>query len=188
MNAIQLKRETGITLIELMITIAIAAILISLAAPNMTASIQNNRMVTQVNELHASLNVARSEAVKRNASISVCRSSNGTSCTGNWEDGWVVFADSDADGSVDAGEEVLQVHGAIAGNTDLAFSDTYITYINSGLASAGSASTFTLCDARGASDAKGLVIGTSGRPRLAMDSDDNGVLEDISSTDLVCPS
>lgn len=171
-----------------MMTIAIAAILISLAAPNLTASIQNNRMVTQMNGLHASLNVARSEAVKRNDSISVCRSSNSSTCTGKWEDGWIVFVDADADGSVDTGEAILQVHGAISDSIDLDFSETYITYINTGLASVGSNSTFTLCDTRGASNARALVIGISGRPRMATDSDENGILEDTSGIDLVCPS
>jgi len=188
MRNINSIHNKGITLIELMITIAIAAVLISLAAPNLTASIQNNRMSAQVNELHAALNVARSEAVKRNDNVSVCRSSNGTSCTGNWEDGWLVFVDADSDGSVDVGDDILRVQGALNGSGDLAFSETYVTFINNGLASVGSSSAFTLCDARGASDAKGLLIGTSGRPRIAIDSDDNGIVEDSSGTDLVCPS
>ena len=144
--------------------------------------------MAQVNELHASLNVARTEAVKRNDNVSVCRSSNGTACVGNWEDGWIVFVDADADGSVDDGDNILRVHGDISGGTSLAFSQTYITYVNSGLASVGTASTFTLCDPRGASVARGLVIGTSGRPRLAKDSNDNGIPEDGDGTDLVCPS
>jgi len=190
MRVINLKRVKGITLIELMIVIAIAAILISIAAPNLTASIQNNRMVTQVNELHAALSLARTEAVKRNGDITICSSSNGSSCsdTGAWEDGWIVFVDNDSDGIVDDGEDILRVHGALRGSNSLAFSQTFVTYINSGLASDGLNSTFTLCDSRGAASAMGLVIGSSGRARLATDSDENGTLEDRDGTDLECSS
>ena len=97
-----------------MITLAIASILITGVAPSFTASIQNTRMATQINELHTSLSLARSEAVKRNDNVTVCRSSTGISCTGHWQNGWIVFVDNDFDGSVDAGDEILRVHGLIS--------------------------------------------------------------------------
>ena len=178
----------GFTLIELLITIAIAAILFSAAAPRLTASIQSNRMSTQINELHASLSVARSEAIKRNSNITICRSSNGSACTGNWQDGWIVFIDNDIDGAVDVGDEILRIHGAIPGNITLAFSQTRVIYGSDGLARGGSNGTFTLCDTRGAESAKGLIIGITGRPRLAIDSNDSGILEDGNNNDLICSS
>jgi len=161
----------GFTFIELMMTLAVAAILLSVAIPNFRSSIQNNRMVTQINELQTSLSLARSEAVKRSSNIAVCRSSNGTSCTGNWEDGWIVFVDGDVDGAVDEGEEILRVHGGVPGDVAIAFSQTLVTYRNNGLATDGVNGTFTLCDARGAESAKGLIIGPSGRARLATGSE-----------------
>ena len=176
----------GLTLVELMITLAIASILITSAAPSFTASIQNSRLSTQINELHASLSLARSEAIKRNDNVTVCRSSDGTSCTGNWQNGWIVFVDIDFDGSVDAGEEVLRVRGLISKGSTLVFSATQVIYANSGIARGGSNGTFTLCDSRGATSAKGLIIGPSGRPRLATDGDANGILQDGNNLDLVC--
>jgi len=184
-------KNNGLTIIELMITLAIAGVLIASAAPSFRTSIQNNRMVTQVNELQTSLNLARSEAIKRNNDVTVCQSSNGTSCTGgNWQDGWIIFLDDDFDGSVDAGDGdmVLRVDGVISGDNTLTFSQTRITYARDGFARPGSAGTFTLCDTRGTEFAKGLVVGVSGRPRLAIDSDSNGTLEDGDDADLVCPS
>ncbi len=103
-----------------MIALAVAAILLSIAVPSFTASIQNNRMVTQINDLHTSLSYARSEAVKRNNNVTVCKSSNGTSCTGNWDNGWIVFVDNNFNGTVDAGDVILRVHGSIAGDITLA--------------------------------------------------------------------
>jgi len=170
----------------MMIALAVAGILISFAVPSFTASIQNNRMATQINELHASLSLARSEAIKRNTNVTICRSSNGSSCTGSWHDGWIVFVDDNADGAVDAGEEILRVHGALEGQNALTFSQTRVIYASSGIARAGSNGTFTLCDSRGATSARGLVVGLSGRPRMAVDDDSSGIPEDGGGTDLAC--
>ena len=181
-------KTNGLTMIELMITLAIAGILIASAAPSFRTSIQNNRMVTQINELQTSLNLARSEAIKRNDNVTVCQSSNGTGCTGgNWEDGWIIFVDEDFQGDVDAGvDEILRVDGVISGDNTLTFSQTEVIYARDGFARPGSAGTFTLCDTRGTAFAKGLVVGVSGRPRLSIDSNSNGTLEDFDGNELVC--
>ncbi len=172
----------GLTLLELMIVLAIAGILIATAAPSFSTSIQNTRMVTQINGLHASISLARSEAIKRNENVTVCRSSDGTSCAGNWQDGWIVFVDFDVDGSVDDdGDEtecevnedcILRVYGLLSGSNTLTFSQANIIFGTNGIASSGATGTFTLCDSRGADKARGLIIGLSGRPRLATDDDD----------------
>lgn len=176
MRVAKFKSVTGITLIELMITIAIAGILISLAAPNFRSSIQNNRMVTEVNELHASLNYGRSEAIKRNSNVTICPSSNGVTCSGSWKDGWIVIS----------GDELIRVHGPISDGNTLSFTRNNVTYVSEGVVAVGSHGTFTLCDSRGAPYAKGLIIGLSGRPRTAIDSDDNGILNDGNNADLAC--
>jgi len=179
-------RTKGLTLVELMVTLATAGILVALATPTFTGSLQNNRLSIQINDFHTSLSVARTEAIKRNVSISVCQSDNGSSCMGNWQDGWIIFVDNDNDGTADSGEEILRVHGAISGSNSLTFSQANITYAGNGIASSGLNGTFTFCDTRGAENAKALIIGVSGRPRLATDSNSNGILEDANDVDLVC--
>ena len=176
----------GFTLTELLIVVAIGGILLTFAVPSFTESIQNNRMATQINELHASLSFARSEAVKRNGSVTMCRSSNATSCTGDWQDGWIVFLDTNFDGAFNGTDEVLRVHGGMNEDMTLDFDQTRVTYASSGIATGGMNGTFTLCDHRGDLRARGLLIGASGRPRLAVDSNENGIPEDGSSTDLAC--
>lgn len=183
----EITQTKGLTLVELIITLAIAGVLVALATPNFSATIQNNRMATQINELQASLSLARSEAIKRNNNVTMCQSSSGSSCTGNWQDGWIIFVDNNFDGNVD-GEEVLRVHGALAGANTLTFSQTGVIYANNGLARGGANGTFTLCDTRGAENAKGLIIGLSGRPYLVRDSDSNGIPNDGDDLDLECSS
>ena len=83
---------SGFTLVELMVTLAVAAILMALAVPSFTSVINGNRLTSTANELVSSLQLARSEALRRNTQVRVCRSLNGTSCagTGQW-DRWITL-------------------------------------------------------------------------------------------------
>lgn len=86
------KRMRGFTLYELIVTVAVAGIVLSFGVPGFTSVIQNNRAVTHTNDVVTALNLARSEATRRGASIIVCASSDGTTCSdsNDWSDGWVV--------------------------------------------------------------------------------------------------
>ena len=64
-------RHRGITLLELLVTLAVASILLTVAVPNMQVLVQNNRTVSSTNELVSALNVARAEAIKRGESVSL---------------------------------------------------------------------------------------------------------------------
>lgn len=86
-------RSKGFTLFELMITMAIVAIVAALAIPAFTEQIRNNRSVSLANEFVDSISFARAQAVSRPARISICASNNGTTCVGDWEDGYIVFVD-----------------------------------------------------------------------------------------------
>lgn len=93
-----MRRLRGFTLIELMITLALAAIILTLGVPSFRDIILNNRAATQSNELVTAMNVARSEAVRRGARVSVCPSNDQATCTGgtDWAIGWIVFLDGAA--------------------------------------------------------------------------------------------
>jgi len=179
-------KQQGFTLIELVITIVIAIILLTTAVPSFRTLVEDNRLTTQINDLVTSINLTRSEAIKRGFSATICKSNTGSSCAGDWTDGWVVFVDQDSDGVIDTGDTIIYVHDELRGNNTLTYGSTNrITYSSQGIAT-GFNDTFELCDSRGAADAKGVIVSNTGRARQAIDSDDDGTVEDGSADNITC--
>ena len=102
-------RQTGFTLVELMITVALLGILLAAAAPNFDSALNSSRLAGVANELTGAVNVARAEAIRRNQRVALCRSADGASCSadGNWS-GWMVFVDADSNCARADTEEVLK--------------------------------------------------------------------------------
>ncbi|MDQ2078124.1 GspH/FimT family pseudopilin [Marinimicrobium sp. ABcell2] len=88
-----MRRMRGFTLIELVVTMVVLAIVVAFAIPNFNTMVRDSRSTTLGDDLIAAINYARAEAVKRGGRVSLCASSNGTACIGNWTDGWIVFTD-----------------------------------------------------------------------------------------------
>lgn len=86
------RKTRGFTVLELMITVAVAGVVLSFGVPNFISLIADNRAVTHTNDVVASLNIGRSEAVRRGATITICSSTDGAACSGNtdWSTGWVI--------------------------------------------------------------------------------------------------
>ncbi len=97
----------GFTLVELAITVVVLAVLIGISIPLFTGLINGSRLTGNANELVAALQIARAEAIRLNVRTTVCQSADGLTCTNAtpWR-GWIIFADNDGDGVVDAGEIV----------------------------------------------------------------------------------
>ncbi len=137
----------------------------------MSSLLQDARMTAAANQLMGQLSLARSEAIKRNAMVVLCKSKNGTSCSDEsaWQKGWIVFTDDNNNHEVDAGETVIHVQQALEGNLTLRYGETgkysYVRYNPSGEAWPGA--TFTFCDGRGADNAKAVVVYWTGRPRVS---------------------
>lgn len=110
----------GFTLVELLVTVAIAAVFLAVAAPSVTKMVRSNRIQSQASALMSDLQYARTEAVKRGQGVSVCASANGTTCSGAnaWQAGWIVFYDkaSPPACAVPAGVVAMRVRPAYSGN------------------------------------------------------------------------
>ena len=136
------RKQRGLTLVELMVTLAVAIILLAVGMPLFTGMAANNRAAANVNALVTALNLARSEAVGRGDVVGVA--ANG----GSWkDDGWVVFHDVDADGNFDAGEE-LRIWEAPLGNAEITGGAT-VTFDYTGVASTQTDFDLDLTDATG---------------------------------------
>ena len=97
------RNNTGFTLIEMMVTITVAAILLGIAVPSFSKMIERNRLSTGVNEFMGALMIARSEAVNRSLPVSICVSDDGASCDtslDNYAKGWIIFSDCNKDGLI----------------------------------------------------------------------------------------
>ncbi|MDY6943856.1 MAG: GspH/FimT family pseudopilin [Pseudomonadota bacterium] len=185
------RSNTGFTLVELILTLAIASIVMVAAAPSIQVLVQNNRLTAQTNELVASLNLARSEAVKRAKTVTVCKSATLTNCdttgSGDWEVGWIVFVDDNGDVDVDTGDTIVRVVDGLAAGNSLRSASTNNSLQYTGDGRVNGAQSFALCDSRGATHARAIVLTTVGRTRLGVDGDDNGTVEDLSGADVTCP-
>ena len=163
-----MKKNSGFTLLELIITVALIAIVTTFAIPSITTFTKNDRLTTNINTLIGHLAYARSEAVKLSQQVSICISSNTTSCTGgNWQDGWIVYIDADGSNTFTAGEQVLRAQQALDGaNTLTTAVGTQVTYDYRGFVTAASVGSFLLCDARSGAFGKTIRISTTGRVRV----------------------
>lgn len=165
----------GFTLIEVLFTLVILAVLLSLAAPSMRNVVLDQRVKTVASDIHATLIFARSEAIKRNQYVAVCSMTNdGSGCQNStdWARGWIVYLDADGNGFPGAVSDVLRRQDALHDVT-LTGTGTNITYQRDGRLRAA-ATTFVASYA-GNNDvtARCVRMDVSGRPNIQVDTDKN---------------
>jgi type IV fimbrial biogenesis protein FimT len=161
------RRNLGFTLIELIVTMAIAAIILTIGVPAFRDMILNNTRVALVNEVVGALSLARSEAAKSGLRATICRSVDGATCAtdtpGVWENGWIIYVDRNQDNALSSGE-AIKVQGSIPQGFTLrgtgSFSQT-ISYSSNGVSSG--TGIFQLCDSRRENQSRLIEVNNTGR-------------------------
>ena len=160
----------GFTLIELIVTLAIAAIVATMGIPSFISSITSNRLTTTTNDFISTLYFARSEAIKRNQTVVISKSG------AQWENGWQVFLDNDASNTFNSGDEELKVHSALTNSFTFRDQGTgVISYNNNGQTL--SERRFILCGKATPerNTSKLIIINAVGRSSVAEDSNNDGI-------------
>ena len=142
----------GFTMTELVMVMAIVAILAAIGVPSFKYVTASNRIASEINGLLGDMQFARSQAVKEGQSVTVCASSDGANCTGSpagsaWQHGWIVFLDVNGDKTRQAAEAILRIQPAFSGtDTFIASTNTFsaITYNRMGYAPTGLAANITI--------------------------------------------
>jgi len=139
-----LRNQSGFTILEIMIAIVVLAIFLTLAVPSFQAALQNNRLTSATNGFVTAMQFARSEAISRRAPVTVCGSSDGSTCNDDWETGWIVFLDDNNEGTTAAVvDEVIRVWPTFAGGaTNAGDAPNFIRFLGSGLVDGAAGTTY----------------------------------------------
>jgi len=172
---------TGFTLFELLITLAIGALILGLGVPMMGSLLDANRVAGQVNALRGALALTRSEAIRRNQQVVLCKSADGEHCGKRqaWSRGWMVYVDRNENHAREAQEPVVLAHGAVSEGHTVDYhgfgSHNYISYRPTGFTQMNG--TFEICAAHAPDFSKALILMKTGRVRLSKTRPDGSPLK-----------
>ncbi len=172
----QHRRCGGWTMVELLAVLALMVVLQTTAVPALSAALDARRLSAVTHSLYFSLQLSRSEAIKRGGRVVLCKSADGLACnrTGSWAQGWIVFHDVNNNAQVDADEAILQREQALSGSVRLSGNtpvESYVSYTALGHTSTTGGGlqvgTLTVCQPAATKKPTGLqiVISSTGRAR-----------------------
>ena len=167
---------SGFTLLEMLIVLAISALLLSVAVPSLSSIIDSIKLSSATNVFLSGLHLARSEAIKRNSRVVLCKTSDGVSCAvaGGWEQGWIVFHDANNNGTRESSERLIQRELPLSSSLRLTgnqYVARYVSFTPTGgtrlVGGAFQAGTLTVCRySPGGGEARQIILNAAGRPRV----------------------
>ena len=162
------RQHQGFTALELIVTMAIIAILLATGVPAFKNYSWNLRMKTAMDQLQTDLKLARGLAISHNIQTIICPATESNDCSGQstWQEGWIAFTDLNTDRQKQDGEPLLKQAGAVAMlNISNSGSRSNLRFYPNGSAP-GSNTTILFCDKRGAAFAGTITVSNSGRIRI----------------------
>ena len=160
-------RQTGFSLVELMVTLVVAMLLVTVGIPSMQALYEGIRVNNIIGTIESSFVLARNQAVNYGSRVSICPL-KGSSCSGNWTDGFSVFIDNGTLGTLDntngIQDAVLRTVDAVNDNDFIKSTQSRYTFNADGLVHLANGGTLVYCAGdKSNPDSQGITIGVSGR-------------------------
>ncbi|MDP5031479.1 MAG: GspH/FimT family pseudopilin [Paraglaciecola sp.] len=181
-----MANQKGVTLIEILISLAIVAIIMTAVAPSIQSILIKNKIASQINELSAVIQFARNNSIDQQISTVVCPSSDYSVCSNDWDAPKIVFIDIDGNGDRGSDEELIATTEAISPNNYVTGPANSLMFLPNGEASGNY--TLLICHTdKEAEYARQITITLQGRVKMSTDSDRNGIHEDTTGTELSCP-
>ncbi len=185
-----MKKTSGLTLMELLISLGILSILLGLALPNFRAMAQSVSGDVTLRKLANAIQFGKATAITNNATVTLCRSDDGSDCGGNWQDGVMLFIDSNRNREFDGDDDLLRHITFPDGNGSIrfrAFQNKQYLQLTSLGTTRDQNGNFTYCPYTGENVfARQLIINRTARLRFAQDSNGDGVREDSRGRPLDC--
>jgi type IV fimbrial biogenesis protein FimT len=179
------KQQKGVTLVELMVTTSVIAIMMTFVGPSIQGILIKNRLVAEINETSSLIQYARHYAIDEQALVVVCPSTDYSVCSKDWNNPKIVFIDDDDDAIRNATESLLVTIGATSATSLMTNTTDIIKFIGTG--EANETTEILLCHKDGEVEyARSLSVTLQGRVKMSSDSDKNGINENSSGTELSC--
>ena len=180
-----MKQQKGVTLVELMVSVSIVAIILAFVGPSIQSILIKNRIVAEINETSSLIQYARHHAIDEQAQVVVCPSTDYSVCSTDWNDPKIVFIDDDDNSIRGASEELLVTIGATSETSLMTNTTDIIKFSETG--EANLATEILLCHKDGdAGYARSLSVTLQGRVKMSTDSDRNGINENAAGIELSC--
>lgn len=162
------KRSRGYSLYELVMTLGLAALVLTLGLPSFGKLVADQRLRAETDALFHAFHLARKYSIARRQVVSLCPSSDGETCNASedWSSGWIMFVNTDRDSPprIDDGEAIL-VRRRVDERVRIAANRRGFTLRATELRATNG--TLVICDRSGRAEARGLVVSYTGRPRIA---------------------
>ena len=188
LNHTRLRVSMGFTLIELMVSVSITSILLTIAIPNFSDFIVRMRVDNEISQLHRLLLITRNAAINSGQNAIICPLNRSLKCTDQWQNELSVFIDSNQNKEFDAKEEVIKIRAEIVSGDQLVYGKrrNKITFSPTGQLSGLANGTFRYCPKDHKNKSRGIVIARSGRIYQSSDNNHDGIDENRGNKKITC--